>query len=681
MHQHRALHRGFLLLFLLAGVLVNPTASAAFVDVWIDPGHGGTDPGNPGFSGLPDGREKVINLEVSNVLHSRLGEIGYSSLLTRNSDNTTMTKVRRADIATGLAANDLDQIEVGQMFISVHMNSGPSTAFGTETYYPPYKKFAYIMDSYRVDSTFAATIHSNMMTGANLAFLGCNNDRHVKYAAHTVTKRARVPAVLVEVCFTTNQCQQTKIEQQGNQALIATGIAAGISNLIVPGFAGGAPVVTSPASVAGSDGLGPSSRSVDVSELARDLHRSQQAVQVLQEGFEGATFPPTGWTTLTAGQPLPLQWHRKQDPLYVHAGVAAARVGAQSASAIDEWLISPAISLGADDTGLKFFWSGNRNHAAAVNAECLVRPAGPGPWTQVWSLLSEPSGTEFQYRERVVSLAPWAGMSVEIAFRVSGTNGAEFVVDDVSVGTYAPTAAPSNDLCSGAIAIAGGTHAFSGSTCYAADNLDAILMPGSCATDSLNSPDVFYWLSASAGDTLQATVTGAWSPALYLTSACSPAVGQCVAATPTWQDGDITTATLTYAFSSSGVYYLVVDGATGECGDFQLSTHIRSDVTGVETDNLASPPRLRLTARPNPSNGALRIFGERESSSPSGGFLRVFDVSGRQVYQRAIYVAGERYQLGWDGRTGAGARLPSGVYVIRVTIGPQTIQTRAVIAQ
>lgn len=678
MNQHRARHHGFLLLILLAGVLVDPAASPAFVDVWIDPGHGGADPGNPGFSGLPDGREKVINLEVSNVLNSRLGQIGYSSLLTRNGDNNP-TRVRRADMAAGLASNDLGQQEVGQMFVSVHMNSGPSTAFGTETYYPPYKKFAYILDSYRVDSTFAAAIHSNMMTGANLAFLGCNSNRGVKYAAHTVTKRARVPGVLVEVCFTTNQCQQGKIEQQGNQALIANGIASGISQVIVPGFAGASPAAQ--ASVPGSHGLGAAIANFNIAGLARDLHRSQGAVQALQEGFEGATFPPTGWTTLTAGQPLPLQWHRKQDPIYVHAGVAAARVGAQSVSAIDEWLISPATSLGAGDTGLKFFWNGNRNHAQAVNAECLVRPAGPGPWTQVWSLLSEPSGTEFQYRERVVSLAPWAGTSVEIAFHVFGTNGAEFVLDDVSVGTYTATGSPSNDLCSGAVAIAGGTHAFAGTTCYAADNLDAFAMPGSCVTDSLNSPDVVYWLSAAAGDTLNATVTGVWSPALYLTSACSPTAGQCVAATPTWQDGDITTASLTHIFSSPGVYFLVVDGATGECGDFQLSTRIRSDITGVETDNSPSPPRPRLTARPNPSSGAVRILGERESSNPSAGYLRVFNVSGRQVYQRAIYVVGDRYQLAWEGRSSAGARLPSGLYVIKVTIGSQTTQTRVVIAQ
>jgi len=47
--------------------------------------------------------------------------------------------------------------------------------------------------------------------------------------------------------------------------------------------------------------------------------------------------------------------------------------------------------------------------AQDVNAECLVRPSGAGQWPQLWSLQSEPEGTEFQYRERVVDFTPYVG--------------------------------------------------------------------------------------------------------------------------------------------------------------------------------------------------------------------------------------------------------------------------------
>jgi hypothetical protein len=355
--------------------------------------------------------------------------------------------------------------------------------------------------------------------------------------------------------------------------------------------------------------------------------------------------------------------------------------GAESPSAIDEWLISPLTLLGGTDTGLRFYWNGNRQFAQDVNAECLVRPSGSGTWTQLWSLQTEPDGTEFQYTERVVDISPWVGSQVEFAFRVSGTNGAEFVLDDIATGAFAPTGTPANDLCSGAIAISAGTHVFSGSTCYASDHLDAARLPGSCTADSLNGRDVFYWLSAAAGDTLQATVTGPWSPVLYLVNACGVGTGTCLNSAPKFQDGDITTAALQHVFAVSGVYFLVVDAVPGECGDFQLTTHIRSEVTGVESQESTLPHRSTLQARPNPSSGLIHFAGHRFLTGESPGILRIFDVSGRLVFARSISVPGGNFSEPWDGRSMSGGRLPSGVYVAKVEVGGEVLTTRFVLAQ
>lgn len=38
------------------------------------------------------------------------------------------------------------------------------------------------------------------------------------------------------------------------------------------------------------------------------------AVPGLQEGFEGDSFPPPGWTVQTAGLPKPHAWHRTANP-------------------------------------------------------------------------------------------------------------------------------------------------------------------------------------------------------------------------------------------------------------------------------------------------------------------------------------------------------------------------------
>lgn len=114
------------------------------------------------------------------------------------------------------------------MLVSVHMNAWTdSITLGTETYFPRTKPAFKNLDAYQVDSSYAYAIHNNMMSQAPLAFLGCNANRGVKKAGFKVIKLARVPGVLVEVCFLTNRCQQDHIAVQGSQALIANGIAAG----------------------------------------------------------------------------------------------------------------------------------------------------------------------------------------------------------------------------------------------------------------------------------------------------------------------------------------------------------------------------------------------------------------------------------------------------------------------
>ena len=56
----------------------------------------------------------------------------------------------------------------------------------------------------------------------------------------------------------------------------------------------------------------------------------------LYEDFEGTTFPPDGWDTLTAGLEEPYAWHRTTDSLFVGDGNASARVGGESPTIVDE---------------------------------------------------------------------------------------------------------------------------------------------------------------------------------------------------------------------------------------------------------------------------------------------------------------------------------------------------------
>lgn len=656
------------------------------VDVWIDPGHGGGDPGNPGFDGVAAHREKHVCLEVSQVLSSRLSQIGYTSLLTRNGDHD-VSKEDRAAMAIGLVPNDEDQAEPGQMQVGIHMNApleaGNAVPFGTETFFPPYKKYSRLIDSYRVDSSFAYVVHSCLIQNTPAAFMGCNDDRGVKYATHRVTKKARVPSILVEVCFLTNQCQQTKILQGGSQGFVANGIAAGVSRVIVPG---GVANASTPGKVLASPCTG-AQPLPEHSFCGRDtpypipnlIVGTSSVTAALVEGFEGETFPPPGWTTTTAGLSAPHRWHQQSDGAFVGTGVGAALVGGESPSAIDEWLISPLIVLTPGNRGLRFGWKGNRTFAQEVNARCLVRPSTSMTWTELWNLDSEPSGTEFFYRSRIVDLAPWLGSSVQVAFRCSGANGADFSIDDIEIGDFDATGIPQNDLCANAITLPAGAFSFTGSTCYATNNMDLLSPPAACLSDSVSSGDVFYSLNALSGDTLNITIQGPWSPVVYLVDGCTNATATCLAASSTLETGDISEGRLSHVIATTGTYYVVVDGFPGECGDFALMGRLAGAVTAVG-DRETSMGGLHVAASPNPTRrGSVKFVGQVESGHHGTGSLKVFDAAGRLVHRDSINPTGGRFEIVLGGNSRSGQALGNGVYLARVQFGDRSATTSFVV--
>jgi len=94
------------------------------LDVLIDPGHGGDEPGAVGPNGL---KESTVNLRVAELLRTELVNRGYSAQLTRYSDHRVAIQSRAA------LANSLEP----RIFMSIHHNGGfpePFPVAGTEVY-------------------------------------------------------------------------------------------------------------------------------------------------------------------------------------------------------------------------------------------------------------------------------------------------------------------------------------------------------------------------------------------------------------------------------------------------------------------------------------------------------------------------------------------------------------------
>jgi N-acetylmuramoyl-L-alanine amidase len=658
------------LMMMLLVALSHPAGAVDAIDVWIDPGHGGSAPGASAADGLPEHREAMLALQQSLALKGALQGLAYNTETTRSSD-IDVSFSRRSRIASGLAANEFNFTATCQVFIIIHMNAVvDASARGTESYYSPTKPRLRTKDAYRADSSFAATVHPRLMANAAAVFLGCNSNRGVKVAGHFVSKWASVPTAYIEVCFISNTCQLGQIVQGSKQGVIASGIAAGVSFYIQPL---GANALHSEATLAASDGITNS----PATEIGPERPTVMPAsVLATSEGFEDAAFPPSGWTLTTLGAPVPHRWFRSTDPLFVGAGSAGALVRGQSPEAVDEWLISPSVSMSSSEHSLRFIWAGNQFFASATNATCAVQPVGSSTWTTVWSLLDEPPGREWEFRERVIDLSAWIGDSVRVAFRVSGTNGADFMIDDVAFGSFPPTAVPSNDLCANALPLPAGSGSLNGTTCYAANYMSPPI-GGSCVEDDFTGADVFFQFSAQAGDTLDASVTGSWFPVAYLVASCDSAVTTCLASTPSLGEADQFTGSFSHVFATTGTYYLVVDGVAGECGDFTLATALRGSTTGVDLGDLGSTP-LSLASSPNPALGAVLFSGRLPTAILSPATLTVHDAAGRLLVTLDVVPSLGHFQISWDGRAATGARLPAGVYFARLSAGGESV-ARAVV--
>lgn len=226
-----------MLVCLLTGILVagfGATPCSAQIDAWIDPGHGGKDPGALGIDGAATPNEKDFNLAVSIRVQNILGGYGLFGLLTRNSD-IYWTKTRRAQIAAGERANDEGDQEIGLLCASVHMNSvSKPSAFGTKVIFPKEKLYAKSRHAYGPDSSLGSYVHATLLTNAAAAFMGCNQDlgltRDVREL--TVLRKSKIPTVIVECCLISNQCQFNAISTGGSQAFVANGIAGGITNYV-----------------------------------------------------------------------------------------------------------------------------------------------------------------------------------------------------------------------------------------------------------------------------------------------------------------------------------------------------------------------------------------------------------------------------------------------------------------
>lgn len=171
--------------------------------IFIDPGHGGSDPGAIASGGL---QEKSVVLRISLLLRDLLQQAGAEVHMSRSRDE---------DVALAERAR-LAGVAQAEVFVSVHVNAHRNDEVeGTETYY--------------TSNHPASRALARALQQALLAELG-RVDRGVKEAQFVVLREAKMPAALVELAFLSNPVEGDLLADPQFQAAAAAALRQGIFN-------------------------------------------------------------------------------------------------------------------------------------------------------------------------------------------------------------------------------------------------------------------------------------------------------------------------------------------------------------------------------------------------------------------------------------------------------------------
>jgi N-acetylmuramoyl-L-alanine amidase len=220
--------------------------------VFIDPGHGGIDPGVVGSVGGRPALEKDATLAVANRLSVILRADGYRVVMARTRDSSVV-KLSPSDSADGslkasaehrdlLARTACANASRASVLISIHFDafSDPSVG-GSETFYDPARTFS--AESKRL----SLALQSSLVAALGTSDRGVWTDD--KLSAPSLTDAARdyghlielgptspgwvdnpslMPGALVEPLFLTNPAEAQMASDPAGQQRIAQALATGL---------------------------------------------------------------------------------------------------------------------------------------------------------------------------------------------------------------------------------------------------------------------------------------------------------------------------------------------------------------------------------------------------------------------------------------------------------------------
>lgn len=203
------------LICLLSFPIVNAHLPLSGKVIYIDPGHGGVDPG----SVVGEVYEKDINLAISQYLEKELGKYGALVSLTRDGDydlgSPKATYRKKSDFDQRIKKINQSKTD---LYISIHLN-----VLANKKYYGP--QVFYLKNDEKSKEI------ANQLQKVLNEKLG--SDREIKPIPSStyMYSKLKVPGVLVECGFLSNLAEKEKLITESYQQEFASYLAYAIQSL------------------------------------------------------------------------------------------------------------------------------------------------------------------------------------------------------------------------------------------------------------------------------------------------------------------------------------------------------------------------------------------------------------------------------------------------------------------
>ena len=212
-------YRLMMILLLIFGILifdiVKADNSLYGKCIYLDPGHGGKDPGAT-YGGI---KEEDINLSIALKLKENLESKGAVVYLTRTGDYDLAPKGNKERKRADLYRRSVLINNSGcDLYLSLHLNATKSTSwYGAQVFYDDINE-----ENIELAKILQRQLKKDLKTNRKI--------KEVKDGY--LYRRVKVPGVLIEMGFLSNPGERNKLKKDNYQKLVSSSISKGIETYL-----------------------------------------------------------------------------------------------------------------------------------------------------------------------------------------------------------------------------------------------------------------------------------------------------------------------------------------------------------------------------------------------------------------------------------------------------------------